>query len=210
VARVYFFAARDNNPLGLGLISKCFFDAVKAGGNKYPDDDAPLTSETLRAVRRLTAALPDSARIASPRTLTVMTISETHGNRQFEGDPATANQTPDPHPPLYNRDCVGIFPFQTSDSSFVIPIYVMTRNLGYLYKPEAAATDVTRFDMPDERYRITLRGPRNIAGVRPTLYDPLTDQTAPVRVVGTTGNDTLTLELSLTDSPRLLLLSDGK
>jgi hypothetical protein len=161
-------------------------------------------------VRRLTVALPDQARLTNPRTLLVATLSDTHGHRQFEGDPATASQTPDPHPPLYNRECVGIFPFQISDNSFVVPIYVMTRNLGYLYKPEAPATDVTRFDLPDERYRLTLRGMRNIAGVRPTLYDPLTDQTAPVRVVSTTGNDTLTLELSLTDSPRLLLLSDGK
>jgi hypothetical protein len=209
VARIYFFAARDDNPLGLGFISKSFFDALKAGGNQYPTNDAPLTSETMLAVRRLTAAMPDSARITAPRTLTVTTISDTHGHRQFDGDPATADQHPDPHPPLYNRDCVGVFPFQTSDTTFVVPVYVLTRNLGYLYHPEAPATDITRFDMPDERYRITIRGLKKTGGVRPSLYDPLTDQTAPVRVVTATG-DEVTIELSLTDSPRLLLLADGK
>jgi hypothetical protein len=83
---------------------------------------------------------------------------------------------------------------------------VMTRNLAQLYRPGAASTDVTRFDLPDERYELTIAGVRGV-GARVTLYEPLTGKKFPVRRVGA-GADRLTVEVPLTDSPRLLTLEE--
>jgi hypothetical protein len=82
----------------------------------------------------------------------------------------------------------------------------MTRNLAHLYQPGAPATDVTRFDLPDERYELTIAGVRG-TGARVSLYDPLTDKQLPVRRVRAGANQ-LTVEIPLTDSPRLLILEE--
>ena len=33
-----------------------------------------------------------------------------------------------------------------------MPVYVMTRDLLTLYEPNAASTDIRRFDLPDETF----------------------------------------------------------
>lgn len=206
IDRFYFFAARDDNPLGLGLISNKFYDSLKASKNAYPIDEAAVTSPTMLAVRRLMAVLPDAV-IKHPRGLSLLSVSDTHGHRQFDGDPATATKTPNPHPPLYNRDVVGFFPFQISDTRFAVPVYVMTRNLARLYKPNAPATDPTRFDLPDEHYRLTVAG-LHPAKARFALYDPMTGRTTTLRPVQMSVAQTI-FDLSLSDSPRLLLINEA-
>jgi hypothetical protein len=206
IDRFYFFAAKDTNPLGLGLISTTFYAGLKANKNAYPADDAAVTSPTMLALRRLIAAMPDTATITHPRRLSLLKISDTHNHAQFEGDPATAAKTPNPHPPLYNREVVGFFPFQASDTRFVVPIYVMTRNLARLYKPTAAATDPTRFDLPDEHYRLAIAG-LHPAKAKFALYDPMTGRTTTLRPLQMSATQT-TFDLPLSDSPRLLLIND--
>ena len=76
-------------------------------------------------------------RFVNIASLLLVEIAENHGHKQFDGDPATADKNPNPHPPLYNRDVLGFFPFQASDRKFVVALYVMTRNLAQLYKPGA-------------------------------------------------------------------------
>ena len=212
--RFYFFAAHDNNPMGLGLIDGRFFQAVKAQGGAYPAEDERVTSPTMRAVRRLVHGMGDATResenagiaIRKHRSVLLAEIAEDHGHKQFDGDPATADKNPNPHPPLHNRDVLGFFPFQASDRKFVVGLYVMTRNLAQLYKPAAPASDPTRFDLPEERYRLTIRG---VQGQRAGLglFDPLDGETRPVRVPRA-GSEDIVVELPLTDSPRLLTIEE--
>ena len=138
--------------------------------------------------------------------LQLLRIEESHGHRQFDGDPATANQTPDPHPPLYNRDVLAFLPYQATDHKFVVVVYVMTRNLARLYRPQAAASDPTRFDMPEESYRLTIGG-INVEGRRSSLVDPLKGSDVPVKRLGSTAGQ-VSLVVPLTDSPRLMVIAE--
>ncbi|MCR4412111.1 MAG: hypothetical protein NUV77_06760 [Thermoguttaceae bacterium] len=205
-ARIYFFAAKDRDPMGLALLRGEFFRDLKANRNQYPADDGPLTSPAMLAVRRLVGVMSGGAAIQRPRSLDLVEIAEEHGHKQFEGDPATAGKTPNPHPPLYHRDVVGFFPYQAGDGRFVVGVYVMTRNLAHLYRPDAPASDASRFDLPAERYQLSIRG---VLGPQCTarLYDPLDDKDIPMKVLRTAA-DQIVVEIPLTDSPRLLVLED--
>jgi hypothetical protein len=140
--------------------------------------------------------------LATTRPLTVTGVSDTHNHYQFAGDGTAA------HPPLYDRDVLGFFPFQVTDSRFAIPVYVMTRNVAKLYRPDAPASDTTRYDMPPERFRLTIRGASGLAR-RISLRDPLTRHDGGVRIVGQHAGK-LILDVALTDSPRLLVLSSSR
>lgn len=138
--------------------------------------------------------------ITQPRSLTLQSIAQWGDDAQFAGDGTPA------HPPLYNRDVLGVFPFQVDDDTFVVPAYVMTRNIAELYDPSAPATDVTRYDLPPESYRLTLGG---VDGTAATVqaYDPLSDESVPAQIVGRTPTS-VTVQVDLTDSPRLLRIQD--
>jgi hypothetical protein len=205
-ARLYFFAAKDEDPMGLGLVSQAFYSQLRTNGYVSPRNVLPVTSPAMMAVRRLVTAMPGGTGLHGPRSLALLRIAERHGHKQFEGDPATVNQVPNPRPPLYNRDVLAFLPFQATDTAFVVPLYVMTRNLAHLYQPGAPATDVTRFDLPDERYELTIGGVRG-TGARLSLYDPLTGKKFPVQRISA-GTNQLTVEVPLTDSPRLLILEE--
>ncbi len=214
VDRVYFFAARDNDPQGLGLFAPRFWKTLEArpGGsapNVLPDEEARVTSQTLQALRRIHSALGEAPGAPfKPRTLTLRRIAEDHGHTQFAGDPATVNQTPNPHPPLFNRECVAFYPYQTGANRFAVGLYVMTRNLPARHQP-GASTIAARFTLPDETYRLTIGG---VNGARArianaSLLDPITNVRTPVRVLGRT-RDAVTVEVPLSDSVRLLVLED--
>jgi len=100
-----------------------------------------------------------------------------------------------------------VFPFQTSPTSYVIPVYVMTRDLLTLYEPSAPGNDINRFDLPDETFHITLGNlPATTTPPTVTSYDPLRNENTPAHLTSRTGNQA-TFELSATDYPRLLTLN---
>jgi hypothetical protein len=152
--------------------------------------------ETPRAVRRLVAAMQGPSRIRDRHQLSLIAISDRHNHKQFAGDGTAA------HPPLYNRDVLGFFPFQVSARRWVVPTYVMTRNLSQTYRRRGS-----RFDLPAESYRITIgglpRGPLKVSAV-----DPLSGRRAPARLVRKTGGRAV-VAIKATDSPRLLQLAVG-
>jgi hypothetical protein len=191
VAAVYFYSAKDPN---LGFIDPAFFTALKRRG--YPGNDSG--GETLRAMRRLTGSLRGAVSLSRTRPLSLLDVSDDHGHKQFEGDGSPA------HPPLYDRDVVGVFPFQVNDDRYVIPVYVMTRSLTKLYAPDAPRSDRRRFDLPPASFRLTIGGLPG-ADSSATASDPLTGRSVPVKVISRRG-DRLVVELPLTDSPRLLML----
>ena len=88
--------------------------------------------------------------LATTRKITLDQISDTHDHFQFAGDGTPA------HPPLYDRDVFAFLPFQVNARTFVIPYYVMTRDVTHVYNP--AATGGHQYDMPAENFTLTIGG----------------------------------------------------
>jgi hypothetical protein len=183
-----------------GVSALCFY-AVANGDYAMLDPNAAGGGETMTSVKRFTAAFAGPAIITERRALMLTAVADQANHVQFDGDGTAA------HPPLYNRDVVAFFPFQADAHRFVVPTYVMTRDMAKLYNPTASATDVTRYDLSPEAYRLTITGVDS-ATLQATATDPITGQSAPVTVVSRSGS-TAVLQLDLTDYPRLLVLRDG-
>jgi hypothetical protein len=180
-------------------VSAMYLFAVKGGSLALVHPEEKGGGETLRAVRRLTSALRGAEPLQRPRRLSLREISDDHNNKQFEGDGTLA------HPPLYDRDVVAFLPFEVRDGEYVAATYVMTRNLAKLYDDGAESGYASRYDLPAERFRLRLGGV-DARRVKASATDPLTGRAVPVQLEGRTDH-TLTVELPLTDSPRLLRLS---
>ncbi|MEA2200873.1 MAG: hypothetical protein QOI89_1469 [Solirubrobacteraceae bacterium] len=193
VSREYFFAAA---PGSLSLISEAFFSAIEAHPGTYPGSQ--LGGETMDGFRNLLARFQGPGAGGEPRQLTLSSIAQEGDHAQFTGDGTSA------HPSLYDRDVLAVFPFQASPTRYVIPVYVMTRNLLTLYEPGASPSDISRFDLPDETFRITL-GNLPQTGSPPTVsaYDPLHNRSTPARLLSREGSSAV-FEVAATDYPRLL------
>ena len=197
VSRDYFFAAGHVGELS--LIGEGFYAALEANPNTYPGD--ALGGETMTGFRNTLAQFQGPGPSGPARQLTLQSIAQDGNHAQFTGDGTTV------HPNLYDRDVLAVFPFQSSPTRFVIPIYVTTRNLLTLYEPNAPNTDIHRFDLPDETFKITLGNlPETITPPTITAYDPLRNETTPAHLISQTGN-TATIEIATTDYPRILTIN---
>jgi hypothetical protein len=75
-----------------------------------------------------------------------------------------------------------------------------------LYRPGEPADQDTRFDLPEERFRITLAGlPESGTSPSVAAYDPLQDRPASARLISRHGG-TAQFEIAATDYPRLLTI----
>jgi hypothetical protein len=182
-------------------VSAFYFYAVTNGSWAMVDPGAPGGGPTMTAVKSFLAPFAGPTTITSPRSLSLLQIADQGNWTQFAGDGTAA------HPPLYNRDVVAFFPFQVDTSKFVIPAYVMTRNLATLYNASAPSSDVTRYDLPPETYRITVGG-LNTANLTASATDPLTGASVPVTATPISSSAAV-LTVPLTDYPRLITLQDG-
>ena len=157
-------------------VSAFHFYAVGDGDWAMVDPTAAGGGETLAAVRRLTAAMAGPPMLAVRRSLTLKAIADRHDHVQFAGD-----GTPE-HPPLYNREVVAFLPYQAGENRFVVPAYVMTRDMSKVHKPNAPTSDPTRYDLPPETYRLTVGGLR-ADRLTARATDPLTGLSVPVTIV---------------------------
>jgi hypothetical protein len=191
-----FFAAA--NAGNLNLIDPSFWTAAEQS-HTYPGLAAG--GETMIAVRRFLTSMSGAQNLSQIRPLSLNSISDYAGGYQFAGNGTAA------FPPLYNRNVLGFFPFQVTPHKWVIPAYVMTRDLATRYNPSAPSTDVTRQDLPQEVFRLTIGGldPQSTSA---SATDPLTGTSVPVKITGRSTN-AVSLEVPLTDSPRMLTLTDG-
>ena len=189
--REYFFAVN-------GMVSEDFFNQVKANPGTYPGDEAG--GEIMRGFRQMLARFQGPGPTGTARQLTLNAIRQEGNHAQFQGDGTPA------HPSLLDREVLAVLPFQSSPSRFVIPVYVMTSDLMTLYRPSAAASDTSRFDLPGENFRITL-GNLPETQTAPTVgaYDPLQNCSTAARLVRRHGSEA-TFEIKATDYPRLLTL----
>lgn len=174
--------------LDFGLLQDNFLDYVSRPNAVYPLDDSSYTSPSLKAISRMVAKMQtrlDPA-LTATRALRVESISDSHNHFQFAGDGTAA------HPTLYNRDLFAFLPFQVNANRFVIPYYVMTRDL---------TTDLT-----PETFTLQLSGFKG-ASALVTAYDPINNSNVPVTVLNRTAQ-AITLKVTATDYPYLLLVDE--
>ena len=88
----------------------------------------------------------------------------------------------------------------------MIPVYVMTRDLGHVYDTGAPASDPRRLDMAPASFRLRIGGVDGTSA-RIGASDPLTGAPVPVEVVARTPRG-LVVDIPATDSPRLLTIEE--
>ncbi len=198
IDREYFFAA-GSGPFS--LISSAFYEELEAHPGTYPGDRAG--GEILGGIHNLITHIEGPGPEGPARQLKLLSIVQSGNHAQFLGDGTAA------HPTLYDRDVLAVLPFQSAPERFVVPVYVMTSDLLTLYEPEAPATDIHRFDLPQERFRITLGNlPESASPPSVGAYDPLLEQQTPARLISRRGS-TAVFEIAATDYPRLLSIDYG-
>ena len=162
---------------GLALESDVFLTYAQQPDAALPADDGALTSPALRVIGNIAAQMrPGLDPTLTPRTtrrLTLDRIADTHNHFQFAGDGTAA------HPPLYDRDVFAFLPFQVNAHTFVIPYYVMTRDVAHVYAPNAAGGH--QYDMPAEDFTLTIGGLHG-SRARVTAYDPLNDRPVTIKI----------------------------
>jgi hypothetical protein len=171
------------------MLADGFLALARQPGAAYPADDGQYTSSSLRVLQRMVdrfAARLDGA-LTRTRSIGVGSVADAHGHAQFGGDGSAA------HPPLYDRDVLAILPFQVNDTRFVIPYYVMTRDVLQTLAPE--------------QFTIRLDGLKG-ARATATAYDPIRDADVPV-VVAAAAADSLTLTVTAVDYPYLLTVQES-
>jgi hypothetical protein len=195
MTREYFYAATGH---ALALIPPTFYTALQAHPETYPGDQ--LGGETMNGFRNMLTQFQGPGPGPNLRQLTLLSITQDGNHAQFSGDGTAA------HPSLYDREVLAVLPFQSSPTRFLIPVYVMTRDLLTLYEPDAPTSDIHRFDLPNETFRITLGNlPETTTPPTITAYDPLRNETTPAKLVAQTGH-TATIEIAATDYPRILTI----
>jgi hypothetical protein len=174
----------------LGIVKESFQKLAEQPNAVYPTDDTSYTSPALAATARIVAKMNQQvdANLTSTRPLQVVSISDTHDHYQFAGDGTAA------HPNLYNRDVFAFLPFQVNARRFIIPYYVMTR-------------DITK-DLPPEQFTVQIKGLTG-NGASVTAYDPINNKEVPVVVKGK-AQDSLSVNLTATDYPYLLTVQEAQ
>lgn len=174
----------------LGIVQDNFLDLAKKPGAVYPPDDAPYTAPALAVTGRIAARMRQGldAKLTRTRPLSVAALSDTHDHVQFHGDGTPA------HPDLFDRDVFAFLPFQVNAHRFVIPYYVMTR-------------DVAK-DLAPENFTLTVGGLHG-GGATVTAFDPISNRPVTVSIVRRAPN-ALTLKLTAADYPYLLTVQEAE
>ncbi len=195
---------------GLGIVKEDFIAYAVQPGVPYPVDDSLYVSPTLKTIQRMVAQMSrdHDPTFTEPRPLAVESIRDTHNHYQFQGDGSPARPT------LYNRELFTFLPYQVNAKRFVIPYYIMTRDI--------------LNDMKPEQYTVIVKGLR-AAGTTITAYDPIQNKNLPVKVTQSDNSQSspqsspqshsqsaahqdtssLTLELTATDYPYLLIVDEA-
>ena len=193
LSREYFFAAA---PGALSLIDKSFYSELEAHPETFPGD--AQGGETISGFRNMLGQFAGPGPEGQARQLKLLSIAQEGNHAQFIGDGTAA------HPTLYDRDVLAVLPFQSSPTHFVVPVYVMTRDLLTLYGPGMPETDVTRFDLPDENFTIKLGNlPETSEAPTVSAYDPLRETSTPAQLISREGS-TAEFRIAATDYPRML------
>jgi hypothetical protein len=201
VHTVEVFAAREPDT-SLGVMPMAFFDALKKANFQLTDGVRALRGPPLEALGRAATVMKTGKPIVEARPLAVTKLVEEQPRLVFRGD-----GTPE-HPDRFNRDDFACLPYQLDGDRFAVAYYVVTRNMGHVWAKDRDLLEPARYDMPDQRFRLTLTNVRG-EGAKVSVYDPMTDRTAPAEAVGR-GGTTLTVCLPTSDYPRLLVIEESQ
>jgi len=200
VTQLDFYSAASGD-LYTGMVRDNFL-AYAAHATAYPKDDRPYTSPALTVIGRMAARMREGLdrglTAAATRRLRVLGIGDTHNHLQFRGDGTAA------HPNLYDRDVFAFLPYQVNAHRFVIPYYVMTRDVLHVYNPHA--TGDRRYQMPPEQFTLQVAG-LHAQGATISAYDPVDDRAIPVRVLAANPQEA-TLRVTAADYPYLLTVQE--
>lgn len=186
VDRLYLYAACAEDKW-LGIVKDDFVSYARTN-TAYPADDSKFVSPSLQVIKRITDKMQEriDSKLVTTRQLRLDSISDTHDHYQFQGDGTSA------HPNLYDRDVFAFLPFQINSKRFVIPYYVMTRDV--------------RKDLAPEEFTVQVSGINGKKAVV-SVYDPINNRQVPVKVV-IRATDRLKLTLMATDYPYLLIVQE--
>ncbi|MHB1456888.1 MAG: hypothetical protein ACYC0V_08250 [Armatimonadota bacterium] len=186
VDRLYLYAACAEDKW-LGIVKDDFVSYARTN-TVYPADDSKYISPSLQVIKRITDKIQEriDPKLVKTRQLRLDSISDTHDHSQFQGDGTPA------HPNLYDRDVFAFLPFQVNSKRFVIPYYVMTRDI--------------RKDLAPEEFTVQVSG---INGKKAAVsaYDPINNRQVLVKVV-IRSVDKLKLTLMAADYPYLLIVQE--
>jgi hypothetical protein len=141
-------------------------------------------SPAMQALHRTVARFADAGPIERPRKVDA-SVTRVAGPAAFYRNDPLGRQ-------VQQQQMAVVLPFQASERRFIVGLYVMTEDFPA--------------DLAPQEYRVTIEGVSG-RGARLEYYDPLSDSTQPVHRVATRG-DQLSAVLALTDTPRLLEITE--
>jgi hypothetical protein len=185
IRRLCLFQAveKTNTGMGIGLAKTTTLDSLPPEAERHE-----WLSPALRAIRRAVLVLREGVEpVPEPRQFTITDAAKFGTERKvFE--------MPEGKPTLTYRDLFVVLPMQVNARTFVFAVYVMSPS----YPHE---------DLAETPYRLTIAPLAADATLR--YYDPLADREVRLDEVQR-GQGTLTLRLPVTDTPRLLIVKEGK
>jgi len=183
VERVYLYAIAGGDT-SLGIVLDSFLAYTTNQSAPYPADDTPYVAPALLLLSNIVDQFSDGyAEKFELVPLFLDEISDDHDNTQFVGDGTSQ------HPNLYDRDVFAFLPFQVNQDKYVIPYYVMTRDV--------------MVDLTPESFNLTISGIPDFSSTTVSGYDPIKDAQVPVSIVSRKGPQ-LVVTVIATDYPYLL------
>jgi hypothetical protein len=182
---VYLFtAAGHGGEAGFAILTDRFLDHIKSGG--YPANPDEYSGPIMRSTKRLTNEIKRGAdmSLSSTRQVNVASITDTHNATQWAGAGS--------HPPLYDREVFAVLPIQRSTKSFLVPFYVVTRDMVQDYDPKNFTIRLDGIDGRDATVKV---------------LDPLTGKETHYQL-RSSGSDHLNVTVEAEDYPRLLSIEE--
>lgn len=186
VTQLYLYGVGGGDK-GLGILQDNFLEYVKEGNTTYPLNDDFYVSPALKVVSRIVNKISQEldANLTKTNPIELISVQDRHNNYQFQGDGSKE------HPDLRDRDVFAFLPFQINEHKYVIPYYVMTRDIMQ--------------DLAPEKFTIEIAGKQLHREISVKVYDPLKDVSVPVTSdFKKIGN--LRLNVYATDYPYLLTI----
>jgi hypothetical protein len=172
----------------VGLLPPNLLSLAAKRGATYPKIDAQYTTPALMVTMRIERAMQFALdrTVTLTRPLHVLSVTDNNNHAVFNGDGTAA------HPSLRDSDVFTFLPFEANPHRFVIPYYVMTRDVMVPLSPE--------------KFTVRIRG---VHGTNADIsaYDPLKNATVPVGVVQRDAGG-MTLVLTAADYPYLLTVQE--
>ncbi|MEO1236364.1 MAG: hypothetical protein AAFX76_06195 [Planctomycetota bacterium] len=209
VDRIYNFTIVANPKnhqfvLGFAIIQPRFTGVLERLGDRVTASDIDQLGAQIGTLYRTRRAFEGAQPMAEARPLRVAQVVEHQPRLVFRGDgPSGTPGAPD----RFHRDDLAVLPYQLDARTFIVPYYVVTRNLAHVWDESRPLLDPARYDMPDQDFEVVLE---NLAGVgaRVSVYDPMTDRALPVEVLEADG-DSIRVKVPTVDYPRLLRIEEA-